>query len=80
MKTPIVPPSNDALKLNASKGAITVHLAAHRTSCSVVRARVKLCGGGGGGLMNQGFECLNGIKTWHAGKVYSTAAHRNDKR
>lgn len=79
MKTPIVPPSNDALRLNASKGAITVHLAAHCASCSAVRVRVKLCGGGGG-LMNQGFECLNGIKTWHAGKVCSTAAHRNDKR
>lgn len=62
---------NDVEKPNASKGAITVHLAARYTSCSAVRARVKLSTST---LMNQGFECLNGIKTWHPGKVCFTSA------
>lgn len=77
VKTPIAPLSNDALKFDDSKGAITVHLAAHCESCSAVRARVKLCGGGG---VNEWGLWMNGIKTWQGGKVCSTAARRNDKR
>lgn len=55
-------------QLNAGYSAVTVHCASltdGRAFCATAKVGVKSCAGDG--LMNQGFSCPNGIKTWRWG-------------
>lgn len=68
-------------QLNAGYSAVTVHRASLTdwwAFCATAEVGVESCAGGG--LMNQGFSCPNGIKTWRWGAKCQTAAHCNDKK